>query len=97
MEYFEKFYQCDCGSEGIMMSYEREKEGVPFVDLAYFREGFDGRKLSFFQKVRWCYHILKIGQPWHDMVMLNQITAKRLGLDLIKFSEKKYNGRQLNV
>lgn len=97
MEYFEKFYQCSCGSEGIMMSYEQEKEGVPYVDLAYFQEGFASRKLSFFQKLRWCYHILKTGQPWHDMVLLNQNTAKRLGLDLVKFSEKKFEGRQLNV
>ena len=97
MEYFEKFYQCDCGSEGIMMSYEYEEEGVAFVDLAYFQEGFGSRKLSFFQKLRWCYHILKTGQPWHDMVLLNQNTAKRLGLDLIRFSEKNFEGRQLNV
>ena len=97
MKYWEHFYQCECGSEGIMMSYEQEENGLPYIDLAYFQEGFGSRKLSFFQKIRWCYHILKTGNPWHDMVMLNQITAKRLGLDLIKFSEKKFKEDYLNV
>ena len=95
MELWEHFYPCDCGSEGIMMSYENEENGLPYVDLAYYQEGFASRKLSFSERIKWCYHIFQTGNPWCDMVILNQNTAKRLGLDLIKFSERKIQGENI--
>ena len=34
-------WECDCGSEGIMMSYEDDfKEGIPSVYLAFFENRF---------------------------------------------------------
>ena len=87
-----KYYECDCHTEGIMMSYEyNESEGLPLIDIAFFQHGFVGRyPLSFLQRFRWAWYLIKTGIPFLDGVILSQRNAKRLSEDLLKFSEKKY-------
>jgi hypothetical protein len=88
---WKKFYECDCHTEGLMISYEYEEDGLPCIDIAFFQHGLDASKqLSFFERLRWCWHILKKGIPFRDMIILNQRTARELGEDLLKFSKKKY-------
>lgn len=88
---WKKFYECSCGGEGIMASYDYAEDGVPAVDVAFFQHGLTSdRKLSLAQKLRWCWEILIKGTAFVDMVMLNQSVAKDLGNDLIEFSKKQY-------
>ncbi len=87
-----KFYECSCGGEGIMMSYENEDNGIPSIDMAFFKHGFsDARQpLTFKERCRWCWNIIRKGRPFLDGVMLNQNIAKELAEDLLKFTNKKY-------
>ena len=95
MDIWEKFIPCDCGSEGIMVSHERDEEnGLPLIDFAYFTEGHDGRTLTLRQRLKWCWRILITGKPWTDMVTLNQKSARELGKHLTSWSRKKY-GRKV--
>jgi len=88
---WQKSYECSCHGEMIMMGYEDdEKDGIPTIDLAFFNYGYSGSVLSFSNRLKWIWQILIKGTPYLDEVMLEQATAKRLGEDLIKFSQKKY-------
>lgn len=88
MKVWKKFYQCDCGTEGIATSHEYEEDGLPIMDLAFFNVGFNAsKKLSIKDKLRWIWHILIKGEVWTDMVILNKETAKELGEDLITWSQ----------
>lgn len=84
-----KFYECSCGSEGIMVSNEEwDSETEPEIYLAFFHNGFYSKQLTLWDRLRWCFHIVKTGIPWNDMVILNKGQAKSLGEDLIKWSKK---------
>lgn len=85
-----KFYECDCGAEGIMMSTEDlASDATRQVYLALFQNGWNGKKLSFTQKLRWIWHILIIGYPYGDCVLFNTEMARELAKDLKKFADGK--------
>lgn len=88
MNYWNKFYECDCHTEGIMMSYEDDEFAT--IDLAFFNQSLKlTKQLTFKERIRWCWYILRKGIPWNDMVTLSKKTAKELGRDLLKFSNRK--------
>ena len=85
------WYECDCHEEGIMMSYENiDNDDYPYLELAFFKMGKVTSNISFFERLRWCLHILIHGYPYIDYVMLRQQTAKNLGKDLLEFANKKF-------
>ncbi len=92
MKIWRKFYECECSTEGIMISYEHDEEGcLPQVDLAFFQHGFVGRHpLGLWERFRWAWHLIKTGFPYLDGIILDQATAEELAGDLLKFSKKKY-------
>ncbi len=85
-----KFYQCDCGTEGIMISYEYiDKKDSCFIDIAFFQHGFTRNKLSLKDKLRYCWNVIRTGLPFCDQVMLNKKIARELGNSLLKWANKK--------
>ena len=91
MKIWKKFYECDCMSEGIMLSYEID-DPYPVIDLAFFYHGFHGKHmLTFGQRLKYMWQIFTKGTVWKDMVILTQEQAKALGTDLLEFSEKEIN------
>lgn len=88
---WKKFIQCQCGTEGIMISYDYKEKGLPVIDLAFFVYGYiTNRPLTLWKKLRYCWHILIKGEPFTDEVILNQKNAKELAKELIKFSKISY-------
>ena len=89
---WQKFYECNCGTEGIVISHEYfddEEKKFGLIDMAFFQHGFVGiHPLSFKERLRWCWHLLKTGQPFLDSVMLNKKVAEELGTDLLKWSQE---------
>lgn len=81
-----KFIECSCHTEGIMVSGEYLQDGdpEPFVDMAYWAEGYDGRKLGFWQRLRFAFHILRTGKPWNDMICLDKKSAEELVWHLVR-------------
>jgi len=99
--YWERFFECECAGEGILVSAEyyeelNDSDGLeyPEITLAYWGEGFNGRKLSLGQKLRLIWQIIKTGKPWNDMVCLTPEMAKELGEHLVQFSKKKPRKRK---
>ncbi len=87
---WEKFFECDCHTEGIMVSgeYHDDLPSHPIIDLAYWNEGYDGRKLDLQRRIRFAWKVLRTGKPWHDMITINKGTAKEIGEFLLSFSKE---------
>lgn len=87
-----KYYECDCGAEGIMLSTEDwSQDKQRQVYLAFFTNTckFTDGRLSWHQQLRWIWQIIVNKMPFADNVLLDTKTAHRLGKDLIKFSKGK--------
>ena len=86
MKIWNKFYECECKTEGIMIG----KTDDYTVHLAIFRNSFYGlESKSWRLRLRAIWDILVHGTLWTDNIILNLDTAKELGKDLIKQSEIK--------
>ena len=74
------------------MSFEQKEKKDEDVDetvyLAFFTNSFD-KRLGLFQRLRYCWKLLRSGIPFNDMVCLNKKTADILAKDLLKFSRNK--------
>jgi hypothetical protein len=70
-------------SEGLVVvaeaADERECEGSPFIHVAFFGMGAyaDGR-LTWWNRLRWVWKILRTGNPFEDMVTLRSNVAKNM-------------------
>lgn len=74
----EVFYLCDCYSHGLFIEKDSETNSIL---INCFERGFDGRKMSFLERLRWCFYIIKNGHPYTDMIVLNENKVT----ELIKF------------
>lgn len=88
-----RFYECACHHEGIMMGYIYEEDDkFPVIDLAFVKidKKFTNHgKLSWSERLRWCWHVILSGDPWLDMVTLNRECAIELARDLNAFAKGK--------
>jgi hypothetical protein len=70
-----KFLICDCYQHGLLVEkYPHDEE----VCLSIFERGLEGRILSFSERLRWCWQILRYGRPWSDFIILNTENQKQL-------------------
>jgi hypothetical protein len=52
-----------------------------------FERGFDGKKMSIRDRLRWAFHIIINGHPYTDMIILDTDKVK----DLNNFLKKNFN------
>lgn len=86
-----EFYECDCHSEGVRMQYDEE---LPLAELGFFQYGFGARVLSFRDRIRCAWQVLRTGYPFADTVILSQEEASRLGRDLLIFGTRDYSPKE---
>jgi hypothetical protein len=79
-----KFIECDCMSEGVMVSTDSDD---PTVYVAFFGNFFD-RTFGLGQRLRFAWHVLTTGKPYTDMVCLTTAKARELALTLNEVAEK---------
>jgi hypothetical protein len=79
----EVFYLCDCYSHGLLVEKDDETNSML---INCFERGFDGRKMSMFERLKWCFYIIKNGHPYTDMIVLNESKS----LDLAKFIKQSF-------
>jgi len=85
-----RWIECDCHSEGIMISHD-DNDPFPNIYLAIFSHGkYKNNKLSLKEKLRYCWQVIRTGNPFEDEIMLRQETAKELAEALLEFANKKY-------
>lgn len=69
------FLICDCYEHGLLVEkYNNETE----VSLSLFERGLSGRILSWSERLRWCWQIIRYGKPWSDFIILNEEKQKQL-------------------
>lgn len=94
--YWRHFVECDCHSEGIMISCD-DTDPFPNINLAIFSHGkYHNNSLSFKEKLRYCWNVIRKGRPFEDDIMLRQETAKELANILLEFSNKVYKSGDTN-
>lgn len=77
------FILCSCGSEVLYIDYDHE---LNLADLAIFTN-FYGHKMSWYQKLRYCYAVLFFGRPYFDQIVLKDSQLKTLK-DFISIIQK---------
>ena len=71
----EKFIQCDCWGEGMLITKFDDEEEMYF---SYWRAGINPIKLSFWMRLKVCYLALFKGNYYDDQVVLNKKKSKEL-------------------
>lgn len=63
------FVPCDCRGEILMIEYDHE---IQMADLAiYEHKAVLKKKMSLWQRLRYCWQILVYQKPYGDQMMLN--------------------------
>ena len=71
------FIRCDCESEVLVVRYDAE---LDTVDLCvYENQSSFKHKMTWFQKLRYIYQVLKNGQPYTDQIILKREQIEELG------------------
>ena len=75
-----KFFKCTCGSEAIEIEVDPEFESKykmnPSMYISLWRLGNFGRVMTFKERLRWIWHILRTGMPWTDSITFDYSKAK---------------------
>jgi hypothetical protein len=72
------FIPCGCKSEVLVMEYDHETD---ILDCAIYENIASYiNKMSFWQKIRYCYRVLVHGRPYADQIMLNRKQLKDMKL-----------------
>ena len=71
----QKFIQCDCYGEGLLITkFDGEEE----LYFSYWRQGIDPIKLSWWMRLKLCWMALTKGNYYEDQVILNKEKAIEL-------------------
>jgi hypothetical protein len=62
------FIRCDCHSEVLVIDYDGS---FKMIELSIF-SSLLSFKMSFWQKIRYIYQIIKYGKPYTDQIILHQ-------------------------
>lgn len=71
-----EYIECSCGSELITLEkWDDEAE----IYLSIWERGYkDNTKLSWRERLRWCYRILRTGNAFGDQIVLNTESSEKL-------------------
>lgn len=89
------FVKCDCGGCSVLEinfdNFDKDVEGQ--FNVALWVQHPCKRTMSKKERIRWCAHIMKTGNPWADHTIVTQEDAHRivkfLTEKLIKYGKKK--------
>jgi hypothetical protein len=70
------FIRCDCDSEVLVVRYDGEFESI---DLCIYQSHTSFyHKMSWYQKLRYIYQVLRHGEPYTDQIMLQKNQVEEL-------------------
>lgn len=67
--------KCACHSESLEISYDKE---CSHFDVSIWYYGRGSKILSWPERFRWIWRILKTGDPWADQIILNKDETKEI-------------------
>jgi len=79
------FVKCDCGTH--MLEVQRYYEDIHDQGfyLTFWHYGRVNRPMSLRERMRWCWRILRTGDPWADGIIANNETAKKISDYITKY------------
>jgi len=76
-----RVYICSCGAEALAVEFPKdedpEMQEFDFCNIAIW-ETYHRSNVSFYQRLRYCWRILKRGHPYTDMICLNKSQVRKL-------------------
>jgi hypothetical protein len=88
METNNTYIKCDCG--GDLLEIERYKDDPQDKGfyIAFWSHGhWSHAPMSWKERIRWCWKVLKTGCPWNDMVVIDDEKALDIATFLLKNAE----------
>ena len=72
----ERFYvRCACSCSALEVELDSE---IPSYDISLWLHGYTGHRLRWYDRVRWCWRILRTGRPWTDQITISVEDAHEL-------------------
>ena len=69
------FIKCQCHGEGLGVDYDPDDD---YYYFSYWSNGLSNKNLSWKERLRYCWHILRKGKAFNDEVILNKEDANKL-------------------
>lgn len=77
----EKFFSCECYSEGLLLSKYDDEDSIIFAVLSL---SYNKNHLNLWERIKYCYHVLKNGKIYKDQLILDNDKAKEIAEWLIE-------------
>jgi len=84
----DKYVQCRCGNELLQISKDVDKDirtGREF-EIYFFSMYSHGlnwdERYTFWNRIKYCWHVLKTGRPWADCMTLKKTDVEKIVTDL---------------
>ena len=81
------FIKCACHGEGMGVDYDSEDGHYYF---SYWSYGLSSRKLSWRQRLRYCWEVLWKGRPFNDELILTKEGVMKLENFILSCSREKF-------
>jgi len=81
MEKESLYIKCDCHGEVLEIQaydYSDTHPNDTGFYMSMWRMSSDSHKMSWRERFRWCWQILRTGDPWNDYIMLTKENAKKV-------------------
>lgn len=87
----EKWIKCSCWGEAMQLSVDDDNQ----IEICIWSTGlYNDHGLSWKEKIRWIWHLLKTGKPYTDMIMLSPESAKELNNWLSQYIKATNTGNK---
>ena len=77
----DRFFSCDCGAEGLLLTQEKEDKEIYFALYGY-GVGYNP-KPSFWERIKYSWYHIKTGKKYVDCLIMDYDKAKEVGQWLI--------------
>jgi hypothetical protein len=87
------FIKCDCTSHALeCQKYKYDEHGNEGFYLSFWHYGQDtNARKSWKERFRWCWRILKTGNPWADSIIATNKSARELAEFILQNLPKEDN------
>jgi hypothetical protein len=82
-----KFIRCSCGGEAIVLDKYKDED---LIYLSIWQDGCNvDNRLSWLQRFRWCWKIIRSGRPFEDQIILDFDSADAMVEGIKEFKNEK--------
>lgn len=82
------YFECGCSSEILRIEHV---ENDKFFELTFWKMARSPKIMTWKERIRWCWYILRNGTPFNDFFILSYDNAKALSKFLTTKSKEKSN------